>query len=157
MSRTAVPLCHCARCRVDQAGLGPGPYTPAEYAKITPATVVSSSDDPVSRDPAVKATQLAVREARDAYQPFETAWLEAAAAHRRADLAPDQTVSDGRGGLFSLGGRRRLARVGELERHRKETREAMELAWRDVVKANEKLRDATLAARRLAAEAERGG
>jgi hypothetical protein len=33
----------------------------------------------------------------------------------------------------------------------------MELAWRDVVKANEKLRDATLAARRLAAEAERGG
>jgi hypothetical protein len=38
MTRTAVPLCHCARCRVDQAGLGPGPYTPAEYALIAPTT-----------------------------------------------------------------------------------------------------------------------
>jgi hypothetical protein len=154
---TTVPLCHCARCRVADAGLGPGPYTPQEYAKIQPATVTSVGDDPVSRDPAVLAAQLAVREAPDAYEPFEQAWLAVVAEHRREDLAADQHRTDGRGGLLSFGGERRLRRVRELERQRRDAREEMELAWKDVVKANDKLRDATLAARMRAAEAERSG
>lgn len=125
----------------------PWPVHPAQYARIAPATVTSSSDDPVSRDPAVKAAELAVREAREAYQPFEAAWLETVATHRTAEMAPDQTVTDGRGGLFSLGSRRRLARVGELARQRKDAREEMELAWRKVVDVNDKLRQAILEAR----------
>ena len=118
--------------------------------------MTSASGDPVSRDPQVLAAELAVREAREVYEPFEQAWLEVTAAHRAAEMAPDQTVSDGRGGLFSVGGRRRLARTRELERQRKDAREQMELAWKNVVKANDKLRDATLEARRRAVEAERG-
>jgi hypothetical protein len=85
---TATTTCHCARCRLADAGLGPGPYTPAEYARIAPATVTSASDDPVSRDPAVLAAQLQVREAREAYEPFEAAWLEAVAAHLTDEMAP---------------------------------------------------------------------
>lgn len=153
---TATATCHCARCRVADAGLGPGPYTPAQYAKIAPAIVTSASDDPVSRDPAVLAAQLAVREAREVYEPFEAAWLEVTAEHRREDLAAETHRTDGRGGLLSFGGNRRLARVRELERQRRDAREQMELAWRDVVKANDALRDATLAARMRAVEAERG-
>jgi hypothetical protein len=137
--------------------LGPGPYTPAQYAQIAPATVTSAGDGPVSRDPGVTAAELAVREAREAYEPLQAAWLEAVAVHRTAEMAPDQTVTDGRGGLWSFGARRRLARTGELARQRKEAREQMELAWKDVVRANDRLRDATLAARLRAVEAERGG
>ena len=159
MTRTATAptTCHCARCRVEAAGLGPGPYTPREYQLIQPATVTSATDDPVSRDPQVLAAQLAVREAREAYQPFEQAWMEAVAAHRAAELAPDQSVTDGRGGLFTLGTRRRRARVGELARRRKDAREEMELAWRKVVEANDQVRDALLAGRIRVAEGERTG
>jgi hypothetical protein len=153
---TATAVCHCTACRVERAGLPPGPYTPAQYARIAPATVTSPSDDPAAQDPAVKAAELAVREAREAYEPLYQAWLEAVAAHRTAEMAPDPTYGDGRGGLFSLGGRRRRARVGELARARKDAREAAELAHRKVVEANDGLRDALLAARVRVAEAERG-
>jgi hypothetical protein len=73
------------------------------------------------------------------------------------DLAADTHRGDGQGGLWSLGARQRLARVGELERQRRDAREEMELAWKDVVKANDRLRDATLAARTRVVEAERDG
>ncbi len=148
-------VCHCSRCRVADAGLGPGPYTPAQYALLAPATVTSSSDDPVSTDPGVKAAQLAVREAREAFEPYEQAWLAAVAEHRREELATDQHRGDGLGGLFSFGGQRRQRRTGDLARQRREAREAMELAWKDVVKANDRLRDATLTARVRVVEAER--
>jgi hypothetical protein len=118
--------------------------------------VTSAGDDPVSRDPGVLAAQLAVREAREAYEPFEVAWLEVVAEHRREDMAADESRTDGRGGLLSFGGERRLRRVRELERQRRDAREEMELAWKEVVKANDRLRDATLAARMRAVEAERG-
>jgi hypothetical protein len=72
-------------------------------------------------------------------------------------MATDQTVTDGPGGLWSLGAQRRLRRTGELARKRKEAREEMKLAWRKVVEANDALRDATLAARVRVVEAERGG
>ena len=74
--------------------------------------MTSASDDPVSRDPAVLAAQLAVREAREVYEPFEAAWLEVTAEHRREDLAAETHRTDGRGGLLSFGGNRRLPGSG---------------------------------------------
>jgi hypothetical protein len=117
--------------------------------------VLSSNADPISQDPAVKAAQLAVREARAAYEPLQAAWLEVVAEHRAADLATEAHRGDGRGGFLSIGGERRLRRVRELERARRAAREDMELAWRKVVEANDQLRDATLAAQVRAVEAER--
>jgi hypothetical protein len=154
---TAAATCHCARCRVADAGLGPGPYTPAQYALIAPATALSPSDDPVSGDPGVKAAQLAAREAREAFEPFDRAWLDAVAAHRREEIAtPDRHYTDGRGGLFSLGGQRRLRRTGELAKVVKDTREERDLAWRKVVEANDAVKEALQAARVRVVEAQRG-
>jgi hypothetical protein len=115
--------------------------------------VLSASDDPVATDPGVKAAQLAVRETREAFEPFEAAWLAAVAEHRREELAADQHRGDGQGGLFSFGGQRRLRRTGDLARKRKDAREEMKLAWRRVVEANDGLREATTAARIRVAEA----
>lgn len=102
---TPTTACHCPRCTIERAGVS-GPFTPSEFAALglgQRVVATSHDDDPAAQDPAVKAAQLKVREAREAYQPFEAAWLAAVAAHRAAEMAPDPTYGDGRGGLFSLG------------------------------------------------------
>jgi hypothetical protein len=47
--------------------------------------------------------------------------------------------------------------VAELAEQVKATREAMELAWKDVVRANDRAREALQAARVRVAESARGG
>jgi hypothetical protein len=80
---------------------------------------------------------------------------------------PAELPTSATAALVTLAGRLGAAHVPDqsemvtellkLERQRKEARERMELAWKDVVKANDALRDATLEARMRAVEASRGG
>jgi hypothetical protein len=151
---TATAICHCTRCRVAAAGLGPGPYTPAEYALIAPATVLSVHDDPVSDDPAVKAAQLEVKLAREAFEPYDQAWLEAIAASRQAEQAERaERPYQRRGGMFTLGRGRRMA---ELAERVKQAREARDTAWQAVIRANTALQRAQGAALLQVVQAERG-
>jgi hypothetical protein len=159
MSRTATATaaCHCPRCTIEREAVT-GPFTPQQFQALGlgQRVVTPTNTDSVAADPGVLAAELEVRQAREYCQPFEDRWLEAVAAHRREEMATDQAVTDGQGGLWALGARRRLRRTEELARQHQEAREELEASWSRLVKAQERLRDATLAARMRAVETERG-
>jgi hypothetical protein len=159
MSTTTTTACHCSRCTIERAGVA-GPFTPAEFARLGLAArvVTPARDESASDDVGVKAAELGVREAWEAWEPLQRAWLQAVAAHRQAEMPTEERYyTDGRGGLFSPGAVGRQRRVAELAEQVKATREAMELAWKDVVRANDRAREALQAARVRVAESARGG
>lgn len=149
MTKDVPPLsCQCARCKVHGAGLGAGPYTPAEYALIAPPAVVSSGDDPVSSDPAVLAAEQARDDARAVFDVMNGQWEAAVAEHRAAELRDDPFLRNVDGD--PVGYRSRLTpdpRKSELADREKEAREARDTAWKSVVKANDRLREAQVRAR----------
>jgi hypothetical protein len=148
----AAAVCSCARCRAAAAGLGAGPFTPAQYAAIAPATVVPSTDDPVSSDPAVAAAEAVRDQARADYDRIAADWEAAIAAHRSAELlADDAYVYDEHDRPVAIRpgkGRRGLAELAQAE---KDARERRDHAWKAVVRANDAVRAAQHAARLAAA------
>jgi hypothetical protein len=151
-----VPACSCARCHAAAAGLGAGPFTPEQYARIAPVTVTPSTDDPISADPSVAAAEAVRDQARREYDQVAAEWTAAVAAHRSAELTADDAYVYGEGdrpiGMRRGTGRHQLPALAEAE---KDARERRDLAWKAVVKANDAVRQAQYAARRAATEAAR--
>jgi hypothetical protein len=137
MSVTTTEACQCPRCRAHAAGLGPGPYTPAEYALIAPPDIATPSDDPVSRDPDVRAAEQARDDARAVFDAVDAEWARAVAEHRSAQLL-------GRDDLYVVGRQppSRDPRTAALAEAEKEARERRDRAWVAIVKANDKIRSA---------------
>ena len=156
---TSTATCSCPRCVIDRAGVS-GPFTPKEFAALgLDRRVVGPShdDDGVANDPGVLAGQLAVTEARREWEILDEEWRVAEQARRTAEAMPSRSFVDKAGRFFTIPGRQ-ARDVTALTETAKELREARDDFWkRRVVKANDRLREATLAAQVRVAEAERGG
>jgi hypothetical protein len=152
--------CGCARCRTHAAGLGPGPYTPAEYALIAPPVVGPSNGEPrVEYDADVIAATEARDAARVAFDLTDAAWLEAVSEHQTAVLLGDPYVRDRETGE-TVGYRNPGVRdpaIDRLAQAERDARERRDAAWSRVVKANDRIVAAQMAARLAIVEAARNG
>lgn len=144
--------CLCAHCRVTAAGLGPGPYTPAEFAKIA-LPIVTTAPNPqsvaIANDPDVQAAVEARELARLAYDHAERLWLEAATATRRAELdahAEAYAYRPQRGGDMSRTTVDYSAREA-AQRVENERKFERDVAWERVVRAQQAEATAQLRAR----------
>jgi hypothetical protein len=85
--------CDRIHCRARRAGLGPAPWTPEQWALISPPADFTASD-PVKTDPDVIAAEQQRDEARAVYDVADEVWMRAARAHAdsemRRRLRPDQ-------------------------------------------------------------------
>jgi hypothetical protein len=139
---TSTTVCHCPRCTIERAHVS-GPFTPAQFAELglQGRIVTPARDDPVSNDPAVKAAELEVKLAHEAFEPYDQAWREAVAAHQQAELAgrDQRPWQQRRGGMLTLN---RGGRIAELAERVKQTHQDRDHAWQAVVRANDALRQA---------------
>lgn len=138
--------CGCARCRVAAAGLPPGPYTPAEYARIAPPVVVPSSDERVGDDPKVQAAEAERDEAWSVFEAANALWVAAVAEHQTASLlGNDPYVRDAGGNIIGQrsssdpGARTRIAELADAVKLAEKRRN---LAWDVVVAAHDNIRKA---------------
>jgi hypothetical protein len=123
---TAVGDCTtwCPTCRARASTGHPGPYTSAELMKF-----VIEPDRP-ERDPAIAAAETERDTARAVFDSFDITWQTALAAKTRADIHGQRTTAERR----------------QLSENEAAAREQRDRSWAAVVKANEKLRQATLTA-----------
>lgn len=121
--------CTCARCRVDRGEIPPGPYTPAEFAKLGLARpTVTNPGVSVDDDPGVTAAALALEQARFNFSSGADAkWREACLAARDAEL-----LAWSHDRATALKAQRQMAGLRDAVRAASEDRD---LAWRGVVKA----------------------
>jgi hypothetical protein len=137
--------CECPRCRAHAAGLGPGPYAPAEYALIAPPVVVSPNENDIDGDPGVVVAQQALEEARAVVDAAYQLWLSAVAAHQTASLLdadPYQRNAGGEPVGLRQGPRTDRGRIAELAEAEKEARERRDVAQARFVRAHDRLRQA---------------
>ena len=71
--------CECGRCRAARAGLGPGPYTPAEFNQFNQYVTSSQGRAAWQDDPEVKHAQAQLDQAQRAFDQAHDAWAAAAA------------------------------------------------------------------------------
>jgi hypothetical protein len=142
--------CQCAACRVARAGLGPGPYTPEEYAKIAPPvlTVSDPGGDFVNADPDVIAAREKVALAREAWSAVERDYLARWVEVQQAALAKNRERQR-RSGFVVAGDDVSAwgAMVDENDTELGEIRDRREAVGKALVRANTAERKAIYAAR----------
>jgi hypothetical protein len=128
----------CPGCRSRAMDLRVGPFTPAEFALISPT--VEPPPDPISLDPDVVAAQQAALDARASWEKANLVWEEALIAHREARLRSNGDDTDAR--------HFRLAALEAAVVHAEEERDAVH---ETVVAANVAVREAQQRARQWVA------
>lgn len=87
MTHTSAEGCDCTHCRVQRAGLGPGPYTPDEYKLIAPPVLgLDPAGVDIASDPAVQRAGQDAGRAQGEYESAHDRWIAAVAAAQTATL-----------------------------------------------------------------------
>lgn len=147
MTVTEVHTCNCRHCRVAAAGLGPGPYTPEQFARIAQEVVVSPNElrQAVDTDPKVIEARAARDDAMVGFEAVNAVWESAAEAYHKAS-------NGGRpaGEYDAMGqpkrsstGAEHMARLRELEAEEREAREHRDTVWKKIVRLNDRIKAAT--------------
>lgn len=157
MTKDVPAACQCPRCKVHAAGLGAGPYTPAQYALIAPLATTGPTDDPVDSDPAVRAASERLAEVRAVFDAAAAAWESAVAEHRSAQLrSGDEFIRNADGDPVGYRGKSTLVPgLSQLKEAERDAKEQREVTWAAVVKAQDAVRRAQHAARLAAVQASR--
>jgi hypothetical protein len=127
----------CTSCRARAMRHGIGPFTPSEFALISPT--IQPEPDPVSLDPGVVAAQQAALDARADWEKADLVWQEALLAHREARLRSNGDNDD------------RFFRLAALEATVVQAEEERDAVHETVVAANVAVREAQQRARQWVA------
>jgi hypothetical protein len=151
--------CDCIPCRARRAGVGPAPWTPAQWALINP--VADDIGDPVKNDAAVLRAEKERDAAREAFDITDEAWLQAtqaqATAEIRGQLGGNKAYVSYGNGLGRLKTAEDMAAETALQEAVEQATERRNDAWARVVKANAAIAKAQHSARvRLALAEARG-
>lgn len=122
---------HCPRCSAAAAGLGPGPYTPAEFALLASAPPPSADwVKAVHDDSGVVDARVSVELGEIAFEKATLAWEDALLRHRELRLR------------VGTPGRRDRRRLDELAAAESDAERARVLAGKALVQARMRYHEA---------------